>query len=419
MGTAIVFDDGKGRLGPLTDLRASFEIRTGARTTLERWRSALPALRGDEVREMVVPEALAPLVCERHGPVVHTPASLPTQGNEPVMLINGRWLLPDARVRTLAPGQALQSAAHAGEPPTVLAACLDRQAARRFLAQDELPQGVRSESLSEAAFLHRPWDVVRWRDRTIDHDLQSLAARGGWSRAPEPVAINADRTFLAAGAQVVAGAVLDAALGPIVIDEGATIRPGAVVVGPVYVGPKSVVSERALIKAHTAIGPQCKVGGEVSGTIFQGFSNKVHDGFLGDAFIGEWVNLGALTTNSNLLNTYAEVRAQADPAAPREATGLAFLGCIVGDHVKTAIMTRIMTGAVIGTGAMVATTAPAAGAVPRFAWLTDSGRDVSRLEEVFETMRVVMKRRGMEPGIALIDRLRRLHQATSQEGASA
>jgi UDP-N-acetylglucosamine diphosphorylase/glucosamine-1-phosphate N-acetyltransferase len=183
-----------------------------------------------------------------------------------------------------------------------------------------------------------------------------------------------------------------------------------VIVGPAYVGPHSTVLERAVIRANTAIGPWCKVAGEVGGTIFQGYSNKAHDGYLGDSWVGEWVNLGAGTTNSNLLNTYAEVKARATPDGPEEPAGERFVGAFIGDHVKTAIGTRIMTGAVIGTGSMISRSAQVGGCLPGFSWSTDAGRDTYRLDRFIEAVRSVMARRNVEPSPAYLDRVAALHR---------
>ena len=116
--------------------------------------------------------------------------------------------------------------------------------------------------------------------------------------------------------------------------------------------------DNAIIKPNTVIGPQCKVGGEVGATIFQGSANKAHEGHLGDSWVGKWVNLGAATVNSNLLNTYDEVTMRLDADDSRHRTGRQFMGALIGDHVKTAIGTRLMTGTVLGTGAMIATSTP-------------------------------------------------------------
>jgi bifunctional N-acetylglucosamine-1-phosphate-uridyltransferase/glucosamine-1-phosphate-acetyltransferase GlmU-like protein len=182
-----------------------------------------------------------------------------------------------------------------------------------------------------------------------------------------------------------------------------------VLCGPCSIGPGSTVLDRALLKAHTVIGPMCKVAGEVGATIFQGYANKAHDGHLGDSWVGKWVNLGAGTINSNLLNTYGEITSRAEPDGPRHHTGLTFFGTIFGDHVKTAINTRIMTGAVIGTGAMIATTAAPPTIVRRFAWLTDDGEKTYRFNKFVEVMEAMMMRRGVEPNEAYMSALKELY----------
>jgi len=200
--------------------------------------------------------------------------------------------------------------------------------------------------------------------------------------------------------------MLDASNGPIIIDEGATVRLGAVIIGPAYIGPYSTILDQALIKANTAIGPSCKVAGELGGTIIQGHTNKAHDGHIGDSWIGEWVNLGAGTTNSNLLNTYGEVTATA--GGHRHRTGLTFLGTIAGDHTKTAICTRLMTGTIIGTGAMIASSAPPPSEVMPFAWLTDAGTRTYRTQKFIDVMNTVMARRHVSPSDAYAARIREL-----------
>ncbi|MHC4869462.1 MAG: hypothetical protein ACYTE2_07240 [Planctomycetota bacterium] len=196
----------------------------------------------------------------------------------------------------------------------------------------------------------------------------------------------------------------------IAIAAGAHIGHLAVLRGPVWIGPGSVVADRAQIKANTVIGPVSKVGGEIGATIFQGHANKVHEGHLGDSWIGEWVNFGAGTTNSNLLNTYGEVSMRLDPDGPSERSGRTAMGCIVGDHVKFAILVRIMTGSSFGTGSMIASTDPPR-SVGRFRWLTERGDATYRLEKFLGVMAAAQSRRGVEAGPAYLERLRRLHDA--------
>ena len=191
----------------------------------------------------------------------------------------------------------------------------------------------------------------------------------------------------------------------------------AAICGPCSIGREAVIVDHALIKPNTVVGPVCKIGGEVGGTIFQGFTNKAHDGHLGDSWVGEWVNFGAGTTNSNLLNTYGEVSMRLGPEGPLHRTGLTFQGAIVGDHVKFTINTRLMTGTVAGTGAMIATTASPPATIRRFAWLTDRGEQVFRFEKFVDTAARVMVRRNQVPSDAYVDALRSLYDSSRPHGA--
>jgi UDP-N-acetylglucosamine diphosphorylase/glucosamine-1-phosphate N-acetyltransferase len=263
--------------------------------------------------------------------------------------------------------------------------------------------------------ISRPWHVRRWRDACLLADLQWLAKQTGANEhVPHGVSLVPGAGFHAAAwATIMPGVVIDCSGGPVYLDAHALVRPGAVVSGPVYVGPHAQVLDRAVIRGFTAIGPWCKVAGEVGGTIFQAFSNKGHDGYLGDSYVGEWVNLGAGTTNSNLLNTYGEVicRALETPAGPpgsNERTGETFLGCVLGDHVKTAICTRIMTGSIVGTGTMHAATAPISGTTPAMQWATDAGTKAYRFDKFMEVARAAMARRKVTPSAGYEQSLREL-----------
>lgn len=144
--------------------------------------------------------------------------------------------------------------------------------------------------------------------------------------------------------------MIDESNGPVIIDKDTIIEPFTYLSGPVYIGNNCLISSHSKIK-NSVIGPFCKIGGEVSGSIFQGFSNKVHDGHLGDSFIGEWVNLGAGTTNSNLKNTYENVSMRINGIDVQSEK--MFLGSFIGDHSKTGIGTQINTGTNIGPGCSI------------------------------------------------------------------
>jgi UDP-N-acetylglucosamine diphosphorylase / glucose-1-phosphate thymidylyltransferase / UDP-N-acetylgalactosamine diphosphorylase / glucosamine-1-phosphate N-acetyltransferase / galactosamine-1-phosphate N-acetyltransferase len=345
MHRMMIFDDGLGQLGPMTDLRASFEIRTGMFTTARR----IACVRPKTLAGYWVPQRLRAVVAERaDAPINQLP-------NEEVLLcVNGRWAMPDADSLKLETSEALveQSSGH------VIAAALRRADAEYFLSSGQLHERVNIQRIDKRVLYKYPWDVLHLMKQTIPNDIASHRIIEAAIPSDLAQVVGDHPIEVHASARIMPNVVYDAQQGPIMIHERAVIRPGAVLCGPCSIGPDSTVIDRTLIKAHTVIGPHSKVAGEVGGTIIQGFSNKAHDGHLGDSWVGKWVNLGAGTTNSNLLNTYGEVTMRLEPDGPRLRTGMVFLGAIIGDHVKTAICTRIMTGSVLGTGAMIASSSP-------------------------------------------------------------
>jgi UDP-N-acetylglucosamine diphosphorylase / glucose-1-phosphate thymidylyltransferase / UDP-N-acetylgalactosamine diphosphorylase / glucosamine-1-phosphate N-acetyltransferase / galactosamine-1-phosphate N-acetyltransferase len=404
----IAFHDDLGALSPLDDLRASFDIRTGARTTLERWGELLDS----RPTALLAPARLAAITSERHDVPVNSGWSASGEGEAtPVTgaggsmyVVNGRCAVPPRETASLSVGDALieSESAH-----LIVARVRPGDLARLMVGPRD---GLRAIALPGRHLLSRPWHVRSFRDSALRHDLDAMTADVSAGRdassMPGVTLVPGGAIFVHPSATISPTAVLDAEGGPIVIDEHAVVRPGAIVIGPVYVGPHASVLERALIRPNTSIGPYCKVAGEVGGVIFQGYSNKAHDGYLGDSWVGEWVNFGAGTTNSNLLNTYDQVIARASPGGPNERTGEQFLGAIVGDHVKFAIMSRLMTGSVLHTGSMFAQSAAVSGCVPSFTWATDAGAKPYRFEKFMEVARAAMGRRKIEPSEAYLKRLR-------------
>ncbi len=391
---AIFFDDGRGALAPLRDLRPVFDVRTGALTTLQRLERALPI----KTAALFVQPELAAITAETTGLPVNAVPDL----DAPVLLINGRGPLPLDVIGSLEPGQAAVEQ-RSGD---LIAARVEPTDAGAVLGGDA--PDLDTITVHDHVLIDRPWHVRTFRDACLGIDLALLLNEPA---GPEPMGcclIGDHPLHAAPGAHVFPASVFDTTTGPIVIADGATVRPRSTVIGPAYIGPGSTVLDGALIKANTAVGPVCKIAGEIGGTIIQGHSNKGHDGHLGDAWLGEWVNLGAGTVNSNLLNTYGEVTAVAEPGAPRERTGETFFGCVLGDHVKTAIGTRIMTGAIVHTGAMWAAGTPVSGCVGRFTWATDAGIRAYRIDRFLDVMRTAMGRRKVEPSGAYIERVRGL-----------
>ena len=180
---------------------------------------------------------------------------------------------------------------------------------------------------------------------------ENLAHRIGVGHYEQPL----KNVYVGQGVQLNDPIVFDSDRGPIVIDDQVRIGPFCYLRGPIYIGPRTWVSEHASIKDSVSISHTCKIGGEVEGTIMEAYTNKQHHGFLGHSYLGSWINLGAGTCNSDLKNTYGTVNMHypTPEGDNRVSSGLQFVGCVVGDYAKTAINTSIFTGKIIGTASMV------------------------------------------------------------------
>jgi UDP-N-acetylglucosamine diphosphorylase/glucosamine-1-phosphate N-acetyltransferase len=202
-------------------------------------------------------------------------------------------------------------------------------------------------------------------DTFLATDCQAWVGHAEPAAVPPASVVLGDPSLVAAGnAHVEPGVVFDVRQGPVVLDAGAEVRHGTRLEGPLYIGALTIAWGGSI--RHSVIGPQCRVRGEVTDSVFLGYANKAHDGFLGHSVLGHWVNLGALTTTSNLKNTYGEVALEV--AGTRIPTSRQFVGTLFGDHVKTAIGTMLGTGTVISVGANLFGPDAVPKYVPPFAW---------------------------------------------------
>ena len=208
--------------------------------------------------------------------------------------------------------------------------------------------------------------------------------------------INPYNVWIGAGTTIKPGVVIDATDGPVVLDENVTIMPNAVIIGPAYIGKGSTIKIGAKIYEGTSIGHMCKIGGEVEETIFQGYSNKQHDGFLGHSYLGEWVNLGAGTNNSDLKNNYKTVSVYFYPDEKEMDSQNQFVGTFIGDHSKTGINSTINTGTVIGVGCNLFGLGMINKHISSFEYGNGSETKENLLEKFIETAEMVKKRRGLQ-----------------------
>lgn len=247
------------------------------------------------------------------------------------------------------------------------------------------------------------WDLITALEHLLAPDCAEALAAGP-DPIPDGVIIIGDPGEIACyDAVVEPGVVFDLRKGAVVLEEGVEVRSGTRLEGPLFIGAGTMVAGGAV--RQSAIGPHCRLHGEMAGSVMLGFGNKSHDGFVGHSVIGQWANLGAGTITSNLKNTYGEIRL--DLPGGRLATGRMNLGALIGDHAKTAIGTLLGTGTVVGTGASVVG-APVPRWVPPFAWGAATG-DLLDLDGFLRIAGRVLPRRRVELSPAILASLRAMY----------
>lgn len=245
--------------------------------------------------------------------------------------------------------------------------------------------------------IKKQWDVFHLNGEEIANDF-ALITKGRSSQPisdPHTIVYGQENIFLEEGASVRA-AILNAENGPIYIGKNAQIHEGAIIKGACAIGENSHVNMGAKLRGDNTIGPNCKVGGEVSNSVFFGNSNKGHDGFLGNSVIGEWCNIGADTNSSNLKNNYAEVKVWDYQSESFARTGLQFCGLLMGDHSKAGINTMFNTGTTVGICANVFGAGFPRNLIPSFSWGGATGFTTFGLKKAFEASNAMMKRRNKE-----------------------
>ncbi|WP_425155360.1 putative sugar nucleotidyl transferase [Candidatus Palauibacter sp.] len=241
-------------------------------------------------------------------------------------------------------------------------------------------------------WLLRPWDLVSAGPARLADDLAATIGTGVRDLPDGCRRLGSEAIRLGEGARVEPGVLFDAREGPIELGPCVEVRTGARLAGPLYAGPRSRLLGGAL--SRFSGGPFSFVRGEIDGVTALAYSNKAHDGYLGHAYMGRWVNLGAMTTNSDLKHTYGTVRV--GPPGARTDTGLVKLGCLLGDHVKTGIGARLDTGTVVGAGSSLFGAEMPPTWVEPFSWGPGRTRERCRREAFIATATRVVARRGLE-----------------------
>ncbi|MBN2077940.1 MAG: hypothetical protein JW838_03185 [Spirochaetes bacterium] len=415
----VVFEDGlHDGFYPLSLTRPLWELRSGLFTFRERMELFAGSVgnlpRGDLC--YFTRERLVPYCRERYPHLAINDLSLLEGGGE-VLLVNA-LLYPDERLENLGPNSAL----FLGDIPVAAridAARVPRPVDGIFASLGELgltrAGTIETGDALRAGFI---WElVVRNGERiALDWDLAGIRGNGD-AAAGVTILGEGSQVYIGEGTRIEPHVVIDATSGPVFIGPWSRVDAFTRIEGPCAIGARCRILG-GKIRSGTSLGDECRVGGEVEQSIFHGYVNKYHDGFIGHSYIGEWVNLGALTSNSDLKNDYSRVKVYTPKS--RKRTGEKKLGCFIGDFVKTSIGTLINTGTSIGPGAMLVH----AGSltpfhVPPFAWYMDG--TIFRpgpLGDFIDTCREVMPRRGVEVTEGFIDMVTGLYEMTagSEEG---
>ncbi|MBI1389748.1 MAG: hypothetical protein GC154_15020 [bacterium] len=399
-------DEGWRSLKPMTWTRPAYDLRCGIRLL---WEKAARAFGPSEIY-FHARETLAARQKEEKGEAcVNTPPP------HDFILLNGRvlWtkelaaaILADSRETAfVCQGRLAAARCKAGRGKEI--------AWDRPIELDALPP-MPQEPLA-ARMVNYPWDLVYANPEEIVSDLSAVKHAGVRSEAVHPTVqfLGEHDVTIGTGAVIDPFVVLDARKGPISIGLGTKILPHCLLQGPCSIGPNCLLKASTHIYEGTSCGEYCKLGGEIENSILQSYSNKQHTGFLGHAYIGQWVNLAADTNNSDLRNDYGVVSCTVD--GEKISTGKQFFGAAVGDHVKTGIQAMINTGSMIGPFCNLFGLGYPPREIPGFAWGGEKGWMEYRFDKAIETAQRMMARRNQTMTPALEAIYQQVFEATRDE----
>jgi UDP-N-acetylglucosamine diphosphorylase/glucosamine-1-phosphate N-acetyltransferase len=371
----IYFDPKKERnqLLPFTFTRPIAKIRIGILNIDEKWEKHLQTKENSYLTESYLSEKY-PLIVKSEN-----------------LLINGS-ICPNSiitdEIKKLKAGEALF------KNDTLIAANVKESEISEFNSENF--SGIKIQTKSENILqLSQVYDIFSKNAQAIEEDFELICA----GRKSEPIpegnqVINPEKVFIEPGAKVLFS-ILNASSGPIYIGKNAEVMEGCKIRGPFALCEDAGLKMDAKIYGATTVGPHCKVGGEVNNSVFFSYSNKGHDGFVGNAVIGEWVNMGADTNNSNLKNTYDEVKLWQYNSQRFEKTGLTFCGLMMADHAKCGINTMFNTGTVVGVGANVFGSGFPRNFIPDFSWGGAQGFETHVLNKFYKTAEAMCGRRNV------------------------
>ncbi len=363
----ILFDgSSRANLLPLTYTKPVADLRIGILTIREKWEKWLNATTSTLTEDYL--EDKFPMVEMEHNIMIHA-SFLPTESLTEI-------------IQNLKANQAIFK-----EEEIIAFYTSDAQDEVDFEKYDII------NFTDDLIQIKHNWDLFSYNGEAIKSDFKLLTE----GRKSAPISksvhcINKEDIFLEEGVEIEIG-VLNAKEGPIYLGKNTLVMEGSMIRGPFAMGEHSVVKMGTKVYGPTTLGPKCKIGGEVNNVILSGYCSKGHDGYLGNAVIGEWCNLGADTNNSNLKNNYTEVKMWDYEEERFVTTGLQFCGLIMGDHTKCGINTMFNTGTVIGVSANIYGSNFPRNFIPSFSWGGAAGFTTYHIDKAKETANLVMERK--------------------------
>ena len=363
---------------PISSTRAVFDIRFGQSTFLERIIKIFP----EHSVSLIVRDEFKELVSELHANIAVNPDNI-----EEGLWISSSVIWTRESVELLSD----KDTAFMKDDKLVAANLSSSDAARWISNGGPLKSELESVKFKniEVYQCNYLWDIIKFINQSISDDASELKPVDRLDY-PHTNLINPDKIFINS-AKVMPGALINAEKGPVIIDNNAVIYGQTYIEGPAFIGTDTVIKPLTKI-VGSVIGKKCKIGGEVESSVIQGYSNKVHDGHLGDSFLGEWVNLGAGTSNSNLKNNYSSVKISLNENLID--TNSLHIGCFIGDHVKTAIGTLINTGTIIGAASMISTYGFPPVNLPPFSWYFNRKKERMDFDKFVSTAQKSKSRRN-------------------------
>lgn len=365
----ILFDgSARNQLLPFTYTRPVADIRVGILTIREKWEKMLGFTTSTVTEDYLIDK-------------------FPMIEMEQNIFINAS-VLPTKHLVSLIQNLSENKALFIDDEPLAFFAKEDQEI--DFETFDVLPY-----TNDDILRIENTWDIFKLNGEAIKRDFKLLTTDRESQLIPEmTLAFNKDQIFIEEGA-VLPLCSLNANDGPIYIGKDSEIMEGSMIRGPFALCENATIKMGAKIYGATTIGPHSKIGGEVNNCVIFGYSNKGHDGFLGNSVLGEWCNIGADTNNSNLKNNYAEVRLWDYETEGFAKTGLQFCGLMMGDHSKCGINTMFNTGTVVGVSANIFGSGFPRNFIPSFSWGGSAGMITYKTDKAFEVAKVVMSRRDI------------------------